>query len=61
MYISGHMQLIQPAVSDSVYFKYKSLERKKRNLSTHEQILREQRAKSLSGKIRVLNDAKKSG
>lgn len=54
------MQLFEPLVPDSVYFRYKSSERRKRDVSARERILKEQRENSVNGKLRTLNETKKS-
>ena len=53
------MQLFEPLMPDSVYFRYKSAERRKRDVSARERILREQRDNSVSGKLRTLNETRK--
>jgi len=53
------MSLVEPCVPDSVYFKYKSIERRKKELSARERVLKEQRETSLNGKLRSLNETRK--
>ncbi|XP_067942537.1 uncharacterized protein [Watersipora subatra] len=59
LFTEGKMQLFEPCVPDSVYFRYKSIERRKHALSARERILKEQRDNSVSGKLRNLHEMRK--